>query len=160
MFCYTVPSATAPLHYLKSRPNVLFPEEGKELQRRLEDKYLNSHHGQLVEVFSGASTSRSKRAEAKRYLRDFKVFSWIQQQNRHQGVATSGRQVVTQRDAAAVSLSPCLQLELRPYASVVVEKWLQRFRRRWRVDWGRLPVRTVLPAPVLKAKAPHNCFPF
>ena len=119
------------------------------------DKYLASSIEDIMLMMVHADQCMPPNALriAQRFWQEHAVTAWIAKHNRVQGVAATVLQVIARRRSLSLSLSPTDLLERKVLPKAGELKWLQRYRRRWRVHIGRLPTVTILPLATRRAKA-------
>ena len=99
---------------------------------------------------------RPIRSEAQRLVEDARLLRWIGEQNSAQGVAPAPQFVWERRCALAIDHESGDQkcaASWRPARSAAAKKWIQRFRKRWKLCLGRLPGKDILPTATMQAKA-------
>ena len=125
--------------------------------REIEDRFLQTPVDVLAQWLDwSGDVPPPVMAEAKRLREDVRLLSWVGEQNSAQGVAPPPQFVWEKRCALAIDNGYGEgegAASWRPARSAAARKWLQRFRRRWGLALGRLPVKDILPAEVMQAKA-------
>ena len=99
---------------------------------------------------------RAVRTEAQRLVDDARLLRWIGEQHSGQGVAPPPQFVWEKRCALAIdnkSWGERGAASWRSASSAAAKKWMQRFRQRWNLSLGRLPVKDILPTETMQAKA-------
>ena len=99
---------------------------------------------------------RTVRTEAQRLVDDARLLRWIGEQHSGQGVAPPPQFVWEKRCALAIDNHSGQErgaASWRPARSAAAKKWMQRFRQRWNLSLGRLPVKDILPTETMQAKA-------
>ena len=93
-------------------------------------------------------------------MEDARLLRWIEEQNSVQGVAPAPQFVWEKRCALAIDNSSCQEggaASWRPARSAAAKEWMQRFRQRWNLTLGRLPVKDLLPLATMQAKVRSRC---
>ena len=96
------------------------------------------------------------RTEVQRLVEDARLLCWIGEQNSAQGVAPPPQFVWEKRCALAIDSKSWGErgaASWRSASSAAAKKWMQRFRQRWNLSLGRLPVKDILPTETMQAKA-------
>ena len=128
----------------------------EEALKLLEDEYLATEPEKIADILDGAAAGWPKHIfqEAARFRQDFILFTWIRDQNINQGVAPSPKLVTLWRRVGTTTASDPHGEDADMVALTFGEKkWLQRFRRRWAITLGKVPVGDVIPLPSLRQKA-------
>ena len=124
------------LRYLRLRGGAHYVEqEDDKLDAALTVQYLAWPLDRLNQVYeqSGAY-GKTIFAAARSFSTDLHVLKWVETMNQAQGIAPSYRMAGAFRDtlpAGPVDSEKALPLSRRPVAS---SKWVQRFRKRWRLN--------------------------
>ncbi len=123
-------------------------------QQTLQERYLQAEPEQLLEILagSGGGLPAAVHRRAARFLRELQLERWVRSQNEIQGVAPSSRMVARVR----ASMRPTGEAMGRegPAARgrAASLKWVQRFRKRWRMRLGAPEPRDKVPLEILRAK--------
>ena len=142
------------LAYIERRPSEVLQMDTQQVLEYLENRFLETDCEVLSNISDGFEVSISKSAmrEAHRFGREEVVYNWIQKQNVEHGLAPPSHFVVQFRRANLQSLSPETTSVTSKNAKAGELKWVQRFRRRWGLRLGRVPVGEVVPVEKLRAK--------
>ena len=133
-----------------------FNIQTKDFVTQLQKRFLDTTVDQLVNWLEWKTgLTRREEEQARQLVHELNLISWIDAQNQHQGVSPTPALVWEKRCELTVSQTPprlawephCTQ---RTFASV---KWMQRFKRRWRLVSGKLPIGDIVPLPDMRTKA-------
>ena len=100
-------------------------------------------------------TLHAELMEAKRFVDEVRLLSWVQSQNCIQGVSPLLQFVWEQRCLLSIENGSEYNgrtSSQRPHRTAGAKKWLQRFRRRWGLVMGRLPAKDLLPVDTMRSK--------
>ena len=100
-------------------------------------------------------TVQAELMEAKRFVDEVRLLSWVQSQNCIQGVSPLPQFVWEQRCLLSIENGSEYNgrtSSQRPHRTAGAKKWLQRFRRRWGLAMGRLPAKDLLPVDAMREK--------
>ena len=127
-----------------------------ECALELERRFLNTPVDMLAQWLDWiAEDPQTEVVEAKRLVEEVRLLAWVQSQNAAQGVAPPPQFVWEQRCSLSIqntSHPNAHASPLRPPRSAGARKWVQRFRRRWGLVLGRLPVQDMLTVDTMRAK--------
>ena len=134
-----------------------FGEDVAKCTTEIEDRFLKTPVATLAQWLDWSEDlPRGARAEAQRLVEDARLLRWVGEQNSAQGVAPAPQFVWERRCALAIDHDSGHQkcaASWRPARSAAAKKWIQRFRKRWKLCLGRLPGKDILPTATMQAKA-------
>lgn len=97
----------------------------------------------------GGDTNGAMLRRAQRFLSDFQLHSWVEQQNLSKGIAPVASVVHMRRAGLACGASSPVKSSI----SKSGKQWLRRWRRRWGVQLGRIAAREHLTVQDQKKEA-------
>ena len=154
LFVWSVPNAKLSLRYLRLRGDALYAAQtDAELDAALAEQYLAWPQDRLNQIYAQSGYyGKAVFADASAFSTDLQVLKWVENMNLGQGIAPSYRMAGTFRDTLAAgpadSREP-LRLKRGPVAS---SKWVQRFRKRWRLSLEKIAPLNIMPKTVLQEK--------
>ena len=131
-------------------------EDVDALTREIETRFLETPVHTLAEWLDLSDIPRTIQGEAQRLVEEARLLLWIGEQNSAQGVAPPPQFVWEKRCALAIDSKSWGErgaASWRSASSAAAKKWMQRFRQRWNLSLGRLPVKDILPTETMQAKA-------
>ena len=90
--------------------------------------------------------------EARRLVADMRVLQWIREENSAHGLAPPPRTLLQKRKDAGLAPTQYGTAESQPETEAGPNKWIQRFRRRWGLHLGALPVEETVPVELARSK--------
>ena len=152
LFVWTCPDTVLCQAYLDSQG---IPEGDDGLGiHHMQERYMSVDVAQINAIVEkDASVGKRKLQKAEQFQRDFSLAHWIEAENRAKGNAPTVSLVITHlaQDQAGPR-TPSVTLG-KPDPSQVSTKWVQRFRKRWRLGRGRFAARDHLPLETVRDKA-------
>ena len=101
-----------------------------------------------------SSCTKQDIGDAQRLLCDARLLGWVENQNATQGLAPSQQVVWEHRCKAQLGSSSGTDVSaMQGHTSAAAKKWMKRFRSRWSIQLGTLPVQEIVPLDVLRQKA-------
>ena len=153
LFVWTCPDTTLCQAYLESE-KIAADTSGVTL-KDIERRYLSLSSAQINGMMDKATTVGARTLQkAERFKREFALARWIETENSKKGNAPTAAlvQVHMSQSTDLVSIS---QEDMAVDTPVKVStKWVQRFRKRWRLARGRFVPRDHLPLNAVREKAP------
>jgi hypothetical protein len=142
------------LMYLSQRSADLLLKDEEQRREYLECRFLSTDVEALSSIQDGHGAGISKMAfvEATRFRKEALVYDWVRKQNVEQGIAPPSHLVVNFRRQNSQSHSPECSTTTKGGVRAGELKWVQRFRKRWGLRLGRVPVGEAVPLVKLQAK--------
>ena len=101
-----------------------------------------------------SSCTRRDICDAQRLVRDATLLGWVESQNAMQGLAPSQQFVWERRCSVMLGGSESTHVStMQGHTSAAAKKWMRRFRTRWSIQLGTLPVQEIVPLDMLRQKA-------
>lgn len=133
------------------------PLPAEDLRRKLEEQYLATDIQLVYKIQQGEGGDeypvRLHRMAAK-FLQEFRLRQWVQEQNTDKGVAPDTGMVLDQVVAAANDSCEASHAKWTwaPGSTAASVKWVQRFRSRWSLTISGNRVHTIVPLETMRAK--------
>ena len=152
LFVWECPDDDLAASYLADKGAELWTEDIHGLRDMLAKAYLELGVEEINDIYDRRSRRLSQRGylEADRYRLDRELLTWVGEQNMRQGIAPSYRMLATRRDSYR-SADNMDHLSWNT-SYVGAQKWVQRFRVRWRLDLSVIPPRSLHSVEDLQAK--------
>lgn len=119
----------------------------------LQDKILDMPVDGLAQILDGQGMPRTVMREAQRYEQEVALHHWVRIQNVEKGVAPETNLTLRHMKDNSNAYSSLGNTPWRGRSYAAGRKWLQRFRRRWRMTLGRYPSRERLSPELMREKA-------
>ena len=157
LFVFSAPEHKFDLEYLTRQWAGKFDFSTEGAEKELEERFIETDPDEISNISEGCSSviPVAYFQEAKRFAEEAETHQWIRCQNVVQGLAPSPKLVMQfrrRRSAAVPTSADTVSTTLSFKAGE--KKWVQRFRRRWKLALGRVPVGEVVPLETLRQKVP------
>ena len=101
-----------------------------------------------------SSCTKRDICDAQRLMRDANLLGWVESQNATQGLAPSQQFVWEHRCRVGLGRIESTDVStMQGHTSAAAKKWMKRFRTRWSIHLGTLPVQEIVPVDMLRQKA-------
>ena len=134
----------------------VFSDEVDNVATQITSMFLDTDTYTLALWLDWEPSSCTKRdiSDAQRLICDAKVLGWVENQNAMQGLAPSQQFVWEHRCRVRLGGSESTAgSSMQGHTSAAAKKWMKRFRTRWSIHLGTLPVQEIVPLDMLRQKA-------
>lgn len=153
IFSRTAPDLQLPLLYLAKQLSGEDAVDAMEAARDLEVWYLETDAAEVTARIDEAAASASRPAKlAKAFLAEYTIFKWVQNQNSEQGVAPPLHSILVHKRYGGNCLANLIGECSKKAFKAGEWKWGQRFRHKWGIGLGKVPVGEVIPLDTLQHK--------
>ena len=148
--------------YLRRKYDRAFQETDEELTKTVTDEYMATADENLSSWldWNPVSVTRTAMTEARRLVDDMRVLQWVREEHSVHGLAPPPRTLLQKRRAAGLAPVQFGTEESQPETEAGPRKWIQRFRRRWGLHLGALPVEETVPVDDARSKVHRRVIKF
>ena len=152
LFVWAVPDTTPCAAYLESQR--VSERDSAFTLEEIQQRYLQASVADLNAIADRAKqVGQRKLQAAARFQREFSLARWVEKENTTKGNAPTVALVQAQLSRELDPVTAQTSASHSSASSLVSTKWVQRFRKRWKLTRGRFPAREHVPLEVLRCKA-------
>jgi hypothetical protein len=154
LFVWSLPNSKLGLHYLRVKGDTLYAHQtDEELDAALAEQYLAWPLPRLNQIYEQSGYyGKAVFADATAFSTDLHVLKWVENMNLAQGIAPSYRMAGTFRDTLAAGPADSREPLRLKRGAVASSKWVQRFRKRWRLGLEKIAPLNIMPKTILQEK--------
>ena len=151
LFVMTSPSATLALAYADHARR-----QGKCVERiteeSLQDKFLKTSIEEIAKIMDGEQVEPRVLRAAKQFQKEHKLHQWIEIQNIQKGLAPSSARIVQEANRLEQNNEQSENELFSRGGDGARTKWMQRFKKRWRLKKGTFHAGERVPQEEAQAK--------
>ena len=151
LFVMTSPSASLALAYAEHARR-----QGKWVENisaeSLQEKYLQTSIEEIANIMDGEQVEPRVLRAAKQFQKEHKLHQWIQIQNIQKGLAPSSARIVQEANRLEQNNEQEDDLLRSRGGDLARTKWMQRFKKRWRLKKGTFHAGERIPQEEAQAK--------